>query len=135
MPDIVEMVDFTLSRKVRDNLLQFIQTLLYEQINAKTKKRRLIRRSSAVEAASAPASASASASAPAVAEANASSSSRGVSGGGAAGNSANGGGGSSVVGGKLGDFCVENFEPEEEATEFFQTHDASQADAQYKEVK
>ena len=35
MPDIVEMVDFTLSRKVRDNLLQFIQTLLYEQINAK----------------------------------------------------------------------------------------------------
>jgi DnaJ family protein C protein 13 len=35
MPDIVEMVDYTLSRKVRDNLLQFIQTLLYEQINAK----------------------------------------------------------------------------------------------------
>jgi DnaJ family protein C protein 13 len=35
MPDIVEMVDFTLSRKVRDNLLVFIQVLLYEQMNAK----------------------------------------------------------------------------------------------------
>ena len=35
MGDVVEMVDYTLSRKVRDNLLIFIQCLLYEQINAK----------------------------------------------------------------------------------------------------
>jgi hypothetical protein len=35
MADVVEMVDYTLSRKVRDNLLIFIQCLLYEPINAK----------------------------------------------------------------------------------------------------
>eukprot|EP01052_Picozoa_sp_SAG31_P006403 SAG31_NODE_294_length_18242_cov_28.418949_15_plen_452_part_00 len=35
MGDVVQMVDYTLSRKVRDNLLIFIQCLLYEQINAK----------------------------------------------------------------------------------------------------
>eukprot|EP01050_Picozoa_sp_SAG11_P000201 SAG11_NODE_4_length_33019_cov_28.098909_28_plen_235_part_00 len=36
MRDIVKMIDFTFSKKVRDNLLMFIQALLYEPLNAKS---------------------------------------------------------------------------------------------------
>ena len=35
MPDIVNIIDHTFSRKVRDNLLMFVQSLLYEPLNMK----------------------------------------------------------------------------------------------------
>jgi DnaJ family protein C protein 13 len=36
MRDVVAMIDFTFSKKVRDNLLMFIEALLYEPLNAKS---------------------------------------------------------------------------------------------------
>ena len=36
MRDVVHMIDFTFSKKVRDNLLMFIEALLYEPLNAKS---------------------------------------------------------------------------------------------------